>query len=101
MARHGIESPSVKYGLGAQDNDDKKQEELDNDDIETTPKRLKRQSTMAETVKVKTQRCASLASLVLKIGKIGKKPSIPVQRENKESLDVCHSRNYLEFHSRF
>lgn len=30
-----------------------------------------------------------------------KKPSIPVQRENKESLDVCHSRNYLEFHSRF
>lgn len=70
MARHGIESPSVKYG---QDNDDKKQEELDNDDIETTPKRLKRQSTMAETVKVKTQRCASLANLVLKIGKIGKK----------------------------
>lgn len=51
MARHGIESPSVKYGLGAQDNDDKKQEELDNDDIETTPKRLKRQSTMAETAK--------------------------------------------------
>lgn len=70
MARHGIESPSVKYG---QDNDDKKQEELDNDDIETTPKRLKRQSTMAETAKVKTQRCASLANLVLKIGKIGKK----------------------------
>lgn len=76
MARHGIESP-VKYGLGAQDNDDKKQEELDNDDIETTPKRLKRQSTMAETAKVKTQRCASLASLVLKIGKIGKNLLFP------------------------
>lgn len=99
MARHGIESPSVKYGLGAQDNDDKKQEELDNDDIKTTPKRLKRQSTMAETVKVKTQRCASQLSTEDRENR--KKPSIPVQRENKESLDVCHSRNYLEFHSRF
>lgn len=83
MARHGIESPSVKYG---QDNDDKKQEELDNDDIETTPKRLKRQSTMAETVKVKTQRCASLANLVLKIGKIGKNLLFPFNGKIKNPL---------------
>lgn len=50
LERHGIESPLAEFEHGIQVNDHKKQADLGND-TETTPIRLKRQSTMAETAK--------------------------------------------------
>ena len=60
MARHGFESheaaTSAEQEHGDKDNDDNEQEEESNDDTEPSPKRLKRQSTMAVTAEVKTHR---------------------------------------------